>query len=82
MGRRIPLPRTVRRADWVRSHPVTLVPMAVTVGAITGLGAVGFRSLITAFTKMFTGFSDYSALGRVASTHWPALVSGFCWWCR
>ncbi len=73
MGRRIPLPRTVRRADWVRSHPVTLVPMAVTVGAITGLGAVGFRSLITAFTKMFTGFSDYSALGRVASTHWPAL---------
>lgn len=47
--------------------------MAVTVGAITGLGAVGFRSLITAFTKMFTGVTDLSALGRVASTHWPAL---------
>jgi CIC family chloride channel protein len=72
-GRRIPLSRMARRADWLRSHPITLVPMAVAVGAITGLGAVGFRYLITAFTKMFTGFSDYSALGRVASTHWPAL---------
>jgi CIC family chloride channel protein len=52
---------------------VTLVPMAVAVGAITGLGAVAFRALITAFTQLFTGVSDYSALGRVASTHWPAL---------
>jgi len=73
VSRQIPLKRSVRRAEWLRTHPVTLVPMAVTVGAITGLGAVGFRALITLFTRMFTGVSDYSALGRVASTHWPAL---------
>jgi CIC family chloride channel protein len=72
-GARMPLSRAVRRAGWFRSHPVTLVPMAVAVGAITGLGAVGFRELITAFTRMFTGFPDYSGLGRVASAHWPAL---------
>ena len=70
---RMPLPRRARRAPWLRSHPVTLVPMAVTVGAITGLGAVAFRKLITAFTEFFTGVPDYAGLGRVASTHWPAL---------
>jgi CIC family chloride channel protein len=47
--------------------------MAVTVGAITGLAAVGFRKLITAFTEFFTGAPDYAGLGRIASTHWPAL---------
>lgn len=57
----------------MRASPSSLVPLAVVVGAITGLGAVGFRLLITAFTRMFTGYDDYSALGRVASTHWPAL---------
>jgi CIC family chloride channel protein len=50
-----------------------LVPLAVTVGAVTGLGAVGFRWLITTFTRMFTGYDDYSGMGRVASTHWPWL---------
>ena len=63
----------MNRADWLRTHPITLVPMAIVVGAITGVGAVAFRYLITAFTRMFTGYDDYSALGRVASTHWPAL---------
>ena len=63
----------MKQADWLRTHPITLVPMAIVVGAITGLGAVAFRYLITAFTRMFTGYADYSALGRVASTHWPAL---------
>ena len=63
----------LRRAPWLRTHPITLVPMAIVVGAITGFGAVAFRYLITAFTRMFTGYADYSALGRVASTHWPAL---------
>lgn len=63
----------MKQADWLRTHPITLVPMAIVVGAITGLGAVAFRYLITAFTRMFTGYDDYSALGRVASTHWPVL---------
>ncbi len=69
----IPLARATVWATWLRRHPITLVPLAVTVGAVTGLGAVGFRWLITAFTRMFTGYDDYSALGRVASTHWPSL---------
>lgn len=47
--------------------------MAVLVGAVTGLGAVAFRWLVTTFTRLFTGYEDYSALGRVASTHWPWL---------
>ena len=50
-----------------------LVPFAIVIGALTGLGAVGFRWLITAFTRLFTGYDDYSGLGRVASTHWPWL---------
>ena len=57
----------------LREHPAGLVPLAVGVGAVTGLGAVGFRFLITAFTRMFTGYDDYSGLCRVASTHWPWL---------
>ncbi|MCV7014359.1 chloride channel protein [Mycolicibacterium madagascariense] len=72
-ARRIPV---VQRADigrWLRDSPAALVPLAVAVGALTGLGAVGFRLLITLFTRMFTGYDDYSGLGRVASTHVPWL---------
>ncbi len=53
-----------------------LVPLAVMVGVLTGLGAVAFRWLVVFFTRMFTGYADYSALGRVPSAHWPALG----WW--
>ncbi|MDR3664464.1 MAG: chloride channel protein [Mycobacterium sp.] len=55
---------------------VMLVPLAVVVGALTGLGAVAFRWLVVFFTRMFTGYTDYSSLGRVPSAHWPALG----WW--
>ncbi|HTY28133.1 MAG TPA: chloride channel protein [Mycobacterium sp.] len=57
----------------MRQSPSALVPLAITVGVVTGLGAVAFRFLITAFTRMFTGYDDYSALSRVPSTHWPGL---------
>lgn len=57
----------------LRQHPAALVPLAVVVGAFTGLGAVGFRWLIAAFTRMFTGYGDYSGLGRVPSANWPGL---------
>lgn len=60
-------------ARWLREGSAALVPMAVVVGAVTGLAAVAFRWLVTTFTRMFTGYDDYSALGRVASTHWPWL---------
>jgi chloride channel protein, CIC family len=70
---RIPVPRRALWGRWLREAPPALVPLAVTVGAVTGLGAVGFRWLITAFTRMFSGYADYSGLGRAASTHWPWL---------
>ncbi len=72
-ARRIRVPRPPAWGDWLREGPSALVPLAVLVGAVTGLGAVGFRALITAFTRMFTGYDDYSGLGRVASAHWPWL---------
>jgi CIC family chloride channel protein len=72
-ARHIPVIRRAALGRWLRDSPSALVPLAVTVGALTGLGAVGFRLLITAFTRMFTGYDDYSGLGRVASTHWPWL---------
>ena len=73
MPRRIAMPRRDSVRRWVHDGPSSLVPMAIAVGALTGLGAVGFRWLITAFTRMFTGYDDYSGLGRIPSAHWPAL---------
>lgn len=58
---------------WLREAPSALVPLAIAIGAITGVGAVGFRWLVTAFTQLFTGYDDYSDLGRVPSAHWPQL---------
>ncbi|WP_264059476.1 chloride channel protein [Mycolicibacterium frederiksbergense] len=73
MGRRLRVAPSVSWGRWLREAPSALVPLAIAIGAITGLGAVGFRWLVTAFTQMFTGYADYSGLGRVASTHWPQL---------
>lgn len=56
-----------------REGGVLLVPLALGVGIITGLAAVGFRWFIVFFTRVFTGVDDYSGLGRVPSAHWPAL---------
>src|SRR5277367_4646485 len=67
------MPRIGSWRRWLNDSASMLVPFAIVVGAFTGLGAVGFRWLITAFTRMFTGYDDYSGLGRVPSTHWPWL---------
>jgi CIC family chloride channel protein len=71
--RRITMPSRGNWRRWLNDSASMLVPFAIVVGALTGLGAVGFRWLITAFTRMFTGYADYSGLGRVPSTHWPWL---------
>lgn len=71
--RRIPFLRRDFWSSWLSESSAAIVPLAVGVGALTGLGAVGFRELITLFTRMFTGYDDYSGLGRVASQHWPSL---------
>ncbi|MCX2929068.1 chloride channel protein [Mycobacterium sp. CVI_P3] len=73
MPRRIPVPRRAQWVSWLRGSTSALVALAIAVGAVTGLGAVGFRFLITFFTRMFTGYEDYSGLGRIPSTHWPWL---------
>ncbi|MFI1920219.1 chloride channel protein [Nocardia sp. NPDC020380] len=58
---------------WLRGSASGVLVMAVAVGAATGLAAVAFRYLIVGATRLFTGYDDYSGLGRVASAHWPAL---------
>jgi chloride channel protein, CIC family len=50
-----------------------LVALALAVGIGAGLGAIGFRYLIEAFTELFSGHSDPSALGHFANPHLPFL---------
>jgi CIC family chloride channel protein len=71
--RAIPMQRRALWIGWLRDSTSALVLLAIATGAITGLGAVGFRFLITLFTRLFTGYDDYSALGRVPSARWPEL---------
>jgi CIC family chloride channel protein len=54
-----------------------LVGLALIVGAGAGLGAVVFRFLIVGITDLVTGRADFSAAGRVASLHVPALGPWF-----
>lgn len=67
----IRVPRRANVGRWLRESPTAIVPLALVVGAGTGLGAIVFRWLITEFTRLFTGYADYSDVGRVASTHFP-----------
>ncbi|WP_455355255.1 chloride channel protein [Streptomyces sp. SYSU K217416] len=48
----------------LRSTPVGLLVLALTVGAGAGLGAVAFRQLVELFTLLFTGHREYTATGR------------------
>ena len=49
------------------------MPLALLVGAGAGGGAVGFRDLITFFTRLFTGTRDYSLAGHAPSPHFGGL---------
>jgi CIC family chloride channel protein len=53
----------------IRSGRLGLLALSVLVGVGAGLGAVVFRYLITALTRLFTGFADYSAVGPAANPH-------------
>ncbi|WP_084531343.1 chloride channel protein [Nocardia miyunensis] len=59
--------------DRLRDSSGGLVVLAVVIGAGSGLGAIVFRWLITTFTQILSGHADYSAAGRVANPHIPAL---------
>ncbi len=76
-ARAIPVPRRESLGRWVRESPSSLVPLALLIGAGTGLGAIVFRWLITAFTRLFTGVADYSAAGHAPSPHFPFLGMWF-----
>ena len=67
--------RTVARPShrWLHSTSAGLMSLGVLVGIGAGAGAVVFRELIVAMTTVFTGVSDYSAVGRVANPHIPGL---------
>lgn len=57
--------------DLLRSSAPGLVGLALLVGAGAGLGAVVFRWLVTGFTELFTGTTDYSATGGTAHPAFP-----------
>ncbi len=59
--------------DWLRGSPTGLVALALFTGLGAGLGAIAFRELIGAFTLVFTGQSDYGAVGREAHPALPEL---------
>ena len=61
----------------LRSTQLGLGTLAIAVGIGSGLGAVGFRWLIFAFTWLATGRDQFGQQGRVASLHVPWLGSWF-----
>ena len=62
-----------RVVRWLRSGRGGLFPLALVVGAGSGLGAVVFRFLIYFFTWLATGHSQFGLDGRVPSGHLPWL---------
>ncbi len=60
------------RARW-QTGSTGLVVLALLIGAGAGVGAVAFRYLILAVTRLATGHDDYSDLGRVGNPHLPWL---------
>ncbi|WP_254205229.1 chloride channel protein [Nocardia alni] len=71
------VPARVPMWEWVRESRGGLVLLALIIGAGAGGGAIVFRWLITTFTKLLSGFPDYSALGHIANPHVPWLGSWF-----
>jgi chloride channel protein, CIC family len=74
--------RILRRAGssvvgWMGTSSLGLVTAALLVGAGAGLGAVGFRRLISAVTWLATGHEEFGQQGRVGSLHVPWLGIGF-----
>jgi CIC family chloride channel protein len=64
-------------AGYLRSSQGGLFLLAVLVGVGAGLGAVAFRYLISTFTWLATGYSEFGQQGRVASAHLSFLGPAF-----
>jgi CIC family chloride channel protein len=69
--------RTARLTGWLRGSRAGLFPIAVLVGAGSGLGAVVFRYLIFFFTWLATGHGQFGQQGYAGSSHLPWLGLGF-----
>ena len=61
----------------LRSSDLGLLSLALVVGAGAGLGAIAFRWLVISFTRVFTGYDDYSDVGHAAHGWFPALGPWF-----
>ncbi len=74
-SRRLPTVRGVRRRAWLWLHGSSpgLMTLGVAVGVGAGVGAVAFRELINAATRLFTGYTDYSAVGHAPNPNLPSL---------
>jgi CIC family chloride channel protein len=66
-----------RIGGWLRGGRSGLFALAVLVGVGSGLGAVVFRYLISAFTWLATGHGQFGQQGHVGSSHLPWLGLGF-----
>ncbi|MGA4792054.1 chloride channel protein [Nocardia sp. AB354] len=73
----LPLPGRTPWRDWLRESRGGLVVLALVIGAGSGGGAIVFRWLITTFTRVLSGFADYSAAGHVPNPHVPFLGPWF-----
>jgi CIC family chloride channel protein len=62
-----------RLYGWLRGSAPGLVALALAVGAGAGAGAVVFRYLILEFTRVFSGYDDYSAVGHAPNPAVPQL---------
>jgi CIC family chloride channel protein len=60
-----------------RSQRTRLASLALLVGVGAGLGAVAFRHMITALTRLFSGHVDYSAVGHASNPHLQGLGRWF-----
>ena len=68
---------TDRLAAGVRGTRFGLFGLAVLVGVGSGLGAVVFRYLVSFFTWLATGQTEFGQNGYVGSSHFPWLGLGF-----
>ena len=66
-----------RIRDWLYAGATGLLVLSGLVGLFAGLGAVGFRYLIFAFTRVFSGHQDYSAAGHAINPLVPGLGMWF-----
>ena len=64
-------------AGWLRANRLGLFCVAIVVGIGAGLGAVGFRYLISGATWLATGHAEFGQQGWVPSDHLPWLGVAF-----